>query len=110
MSDKKRGPYFPYFNQPSGKVLRRALLGWRANSKERNLDQNVRSNTSHLSTGEEKQTEKSSNKGSCSNDSVDKSNLSNHLGGYSLDNSVIDDANSSVLEKDTNYHEIYCEK
>lgn len=47
MSDKKRGPYFPYFTQPSGKVLRRALLGWRANAKERNLDQNVRSNTSH---------------------------------------------------------------
>ena len=62
MSDKKRGSYFLYLTQPSGKVPRTTLLGWRANAKERNLDQNVGSNTSHQSAGEEKQTEETSHK------------------------------------------------
>ena len=110
MSIKKRGPYFSYLNQPSGKVPRTTLLGWRANAKERNPDQNVRSNTSHQSAGEEKQTEETSNKGFCSNDSGDESNSSNHLKGYSLENSAIDDGNSSIPERDTTYHKIYCER
>ena len=99
-----------YLTQPSAKDPRTTLLGWLANTKEKNLNQNDRSDTSHQSTEEEKQTEETSNQAFCSNDSSDESKLSNHLGVYALDNSAIDNANSSILEMGTTYREIYHER
>lgn len=99
-----------YLTQPSAKNPRATLLGWLANTKEKNLNQNDRSDTSHQTTEEEKQTEETSNQDFCSNDSSDESNLSNHLGVYILDNRAIDNANSSILEMGTTYRKTYRER
>lgn len=99
-----------YLTQPSAKNPRATLFGWFASTKEKNLNQNDRSDTSHQSTEEEKQTEETSNQAFCSNDSSDESNWSNHLGVYTLDNRAIDNANSSILEMGTTYRKTYRER
>ena len=92
-----------YLTQSSGKVPRTTLLGWIANTKERNLDQDVRSE-------KKSQMKKPAIKVFYIYDSSDESNLLNNLRGYSIDNSAIDDANNYIVERDTTYHAIYYER